>query len=254
MSEGTFQDAMKPALHLGTSGWSYAGWKGKFYPPDLARSEWLSYYASRFSTVEINMTFYRFPKPEAFRRWLELTPPDFTFTLKANRRITHLKKLRNVKSEVRYFTILADSLEEKLGCLLFQLPPQIKKDLNLLDGFLETLSAGYKNVIEFRHESWYDEVVVDKLRAAGVTFCTVSSVQVPAAMMESSDVAYFRFHGLTGGYRHRYSDEELARWAGTIGRAKARDRFVYFNNDYEAHAVDNCLKLAELLKIGDKDE
>jgi uncharacterized protein YecE (DUF72 family) len=239
--------------HLGTSGWSYPGWRGKFYPPDLPSSEWLSYYARHFSTVEINMTFYRFPKPETLQGWLERTPARFSFTLKANRRITHLKKLRNVQSEVRYFTILAESLREKLGCILFQLPPSIKKDLELLDEFLSTLSAEHKNVIEFRHESWYDEAVVEKLRARGVTFCTVSSAQVPDTSMESSTVAYFRFHGLTGGYRHKYSDEELARWAERIGGVKAEERYVYFNNDYQAHAVDNCLKLAELLKTQDKD-
>lgn len=247
------EGAMAAIYHLGTSGWSYPGWKGRFYPPDLPSSEWLSYYSGHFSTVEINMTFYRYPKPETLRGWLERTPPHFTFTLKANRQITHLKKLRNVKSEVRYFTILADSLREKLGCILFQLPPSIKKDLDLFDEFLLTLSPEHKNVIEFRHESWYDEAVVERLKTRGVTFCTVSSAQVPDTSMESPALAYFRFHGLTGGYRHKYSDEELARWAERISRAKAEERFVYFNNDYQAHAVDNCLKLAGLLKTRNKD-
>jgi uncharacterized protein YecE (DUF72 family) len=243
---------MTATHHLGTSGWSYPGWKGRFYPPELPSSEWLSYYSGRFSTVEINMTFYRFPKRETLRGWLERTPAHFTFTLKANRRITHLKKLRDVQSEVRYFTLLADSLREKLGCLLFQLPPSIKKDLELLDKFLLTLSPEHKNIVEFRDESWYDESVVERLRARNVTFCTVSSAQVPDTLMESSNVAYFRFHGLTGGHRHKYSDEELTQWAERISWAKAEERFVYFNNDYQAYAIDNCLKLAELLK--DLDE
>ncbi len=238
--------------HLGTSGWSYPGWKGRFYPPDLSSSEWLSYYAAHFSTVEINMTFYRFPKPETLQGWLERTPPQFTFTLKANRLITHLKKLRNVKNEVRYFTILADSLRERLGCILFQLPPSIKKDLELLDEFLPTLSPEHKNVIEFRHESWYDEAVAERLKTFGVIFCTVSSAQVPDTSLESSRVAYFRFHGLTGGHRHKYGDDELSLWAKRIGQARAEERFVYFNNDYQAHAAANCLKLAELLKTSDE--
>ncbi len=244
---------MAAANHLGTSGWSYPGWKGRFYPADLPASEWLSFYAGHFSTVEINMTFYRFPKPETLQGWLKKTPAHFRFALKANRQITHRKKLRNVKSEVRYFTLLADSLREKLACILFQLPPSIRKDLGLLDEFLMTLSPEHRNVIEFRHESWYDEAVGDRLRSRGVTFCTVSSAQVPDATIETSGLAYFRFHGLTGGYRHRYSDEELAHWAETISRVKAEERFVYFNNDYQAHAVDNCLKLAELLKARKKE-
>jgi uncharacterized protein YecE (DUF72 family) len=238
---------MTPVYHLGTSGWSYPGWKGRFYPADLPVREWLSFYARTFATVEINMTFYRFPKPESLRRWLELTPEHFTFTLKANRQITHLKKLKNVRSEVRYFYILADSLRERLGCILFQLPPSITLDLELLAEFLETLSPEYRNVIEFRHESWYDEKATALLRTQGVTFCTVSSAKVPKTSPETAPVAYFRFHGLTGEHRHNYSDEELEEWAGIIRRAKAEQAYIYFNNDYQAYAVNNCLKMAGLL-------
>jgi uncharacterized protein YecE (DUF72 family) len=240
---------MSSIYHLGTSGWSYPGWKGLFYPPELPSSEWLPFYARHFPTVEINMTFYRYPKPETLRGWLEKTPAHFRFTLKANRQITHLKRLRNVKSEVRYFTILAGSLRDKVGCLLFQLPPSITRDLELLEGFLSTLSPEFKNVIEFRHESWYDESVWERLRARRVTFCAVSSSQVPPTAVETSAVAYFRFHGLTGGYRYNYSDEELGRWAETIRKVNAEECFVYFNNDYQAFAVNNCRKLSGFLKL-----
>ena len=239
---------MVATYHLGTSGWSYPGWKGRFYPTDLPSSEWLPFYASHFVTVEINMTFYRFPKPETLRGWLERTPAQFSFTLKANRQITHLKKLRNVKSEVNYFNILAGSLRERLGCILFQLPPSIRRDLALLEDFLSTLSPEFKNVIEFRHESWYDEAVWERLRAHRVTFCTVSSGQVPGSPVETSPVAYFRFHGLTGGHRYNYADEELTQWAETIKAVKAEECYVYFNNDYQAYAVSNCQKLTGLLK------
>jgi uncharacterized protein YecE (DUF72 family) len=239
---------MASSYQLGTSGWSYSGWKGLFYPPDLPSSDWLTFYAGHFPTVEINMTFYRFPTPETLLGWLEKTPAHFRFTLKANRQITHLKKLRNVRSEVRYFNILAGSLREKLGCLLFQLPPSITCDLPLLKDFLSTLSPEFKNVIEFRHESWYEESVWEQLRARRVTFCTVSSGQMPGAPVETSPVAYFRFHGLTGGHRYNYADEELVQWAETIRAAKAEECYIYFNNDYQAYAVANCQKLAGLLK------
>jgi uncharacterized protein YecE (DUF72 family) len=238
---------MSAVFHLGTSGWSYPGWRGKFYPPELPSGDWLQFYAQHFATVEINMTFYRFPKPETLRGWTERTPPHFQFTLKANRQITHLKKLKNVKSEVRYFYILADSLREKLGCILFQLPPSISLNPELLEGFLETLSPHYKNVIEFRHESWYDEKVFEMLRARAVTFCTVSSAKVPKMVVETSPVAYFRFHGLTGGYRYNYRDEELAEWAEAVRSTQADESYIYFNNDYQAYAVSNCLKLGELI-------
>jgi uncharacterized protein YecE (DUF72 family) len=238
---------MPAIFHLGTSGWSYPGWRGLFYPPDLPSSDWLEFYAQHFATVEINMTFYRFPKPATLKGWLERTPPGFCFTLKANRQITHLKRLRKVKSEVRYFYILADSLRERLGCILFQLPPSIKLDLELLEEFLETLSPDYRNVIEFRDPGWYDEKVFTLMRQHKTTFCVVSSGKVPRTPVETSDVAYFRFHGLTGGYRYNYSDDELAEWAAAIKSVRATERYVYFNNDYQAYAVRNCLRLGELL-------
>lgn len=238
--------------HLGTSGWSYSDWKGRFYPEDLPQREWLPFHSQHFNTVEINMTFYRFPKVETLRGWLEKTPPDYKFTLKANRQITHLKRIKNVKSEVRYFYILADNLRDKLGCILFQLPPSITLDLDLLKDFLSTLSAEYKNVIEFRHESWYTEEVYEVLKSHKAVFCIVSSTKVPNTVIETTETSYFRFHGLTGGYRHSYSDEELKEWAETIKRTEAEECYIYFNNDYHAHAVQNCKKLNNLLQGDNK--
>ena len=198
------------------------------------------------------MTFYRFPKVETLRGWLEKTPPDYKFTLKANRQITHLKRIKNVKSEVRYFYILADNLRDKLGCILFQLPPSIALDLDLLKDFLSTLSPEYKNVIEFRHESWYTEEGYEVLKSHKAIFCIVSSTKVPNTVVETAKTSYFRFHGLTGGYRHSYSDEELKEWAETIKRTEAEECYIYFNNDYHAHAVHNCKKLNNLLQGDNK--
>jgi uncharacterized protein YecE (DUF72 family) len=236
--------------HIGTSGWSYPWWREKFYPSGLAQGDWLEFYARQFRTVEINMTFYRFPKPETLEAWKARTPQHFLFTLKANRRITHTKKLKNVKSEVRYFDILADSLGDNLGCLLFQLPPSLTKDLPLLEAFVSDLSPGYRNVIEFRHESWYAEEVFDILRPRNVVFCIVSSAKVPRSAVVTADTAYVRFHGLTGGHRYEYSEEELRQWAGEIKTLAAKECYIYFNNDYEAFAVSNALRLGELLKDG----
>lgn len=233
--------------HIGTSGWSYPGWRELFYPEELPSNDWLSYYAGHFSTVEINMTFYRFPRPETLKGWLEKTPPHFTFTLKANRQITHLKKIKNVQNEVRYFYILANSLKDKLGCLLFQLPPSIHLDLPLLEDFLATLSPEFKNVIEFRHESWYEEKVYEILRTQKAIFCTVSSAQVPSTPIVTAETAYFRFHGLTGGYRHNYSDDDLKEWAERIKKLSPKECFIYFNNDYQAHAVENAKTLEKML-------
>jgi len=234
-------------LHIGTSGWSYPGWRGLFYPEEMPSKDWFDFYARTFSTVEINMTFYRLPRPETLIGWREKAPSKFAFTLKANRRITHLKRLKNVQAELRYFYILADSLKEKLGCILYQLPPAIHLDLPLLEDFAESLSPDYKNVIEFRHESWFDEKTYETLRERGVIFCNVSSSKVPHTAVRTAETAYFRFHGLTGGYTYRYSDAELEEWAEKIRRTGAAEVYVYFNNDYEARAVENAKALAGLL-------
>ncbi|NIM59497.1 MAG: DUF72 domain-containing protein [Candidatus Aminicenantes bacterium] len=233
--------------HLGTSGWSYNDWRGRFYPEEISQKEWLPFYSQHFSTVEINMTFYRYPKPETLKGWLDKVPEDFKFTLKANRQITHRKRIKGVKNEVRYFYVLADSLGHKLGCILFQLPPFLTMDLVLLEEFLSTLSPKYKNVIEFRHESWYEDEVYKLLKSYNVIFCTVSSAKVPKDVVETAESAYFRFHGLTGGYKYSYSEKELKKWAETIRKTKVMESFVYFNNDYHAYAVENCRALREFL-------
>src|SRR5512135_2333137 len=236
------------ANHLGTSGWSYPGWRGVFYPPDLPAKTWLEFYAARFPTVEINMTFYRLPTPALLKGWFDRTPPGFRFTLKAFRLITHLKKLRGVEEDLARFYGLAETLEKKLGCVLFQLPPSLGLDLDLLASFLAALSAGHRNVIEFRHPSWYDERVFELMRRRRTAFCIVPSGRVPSTPVETADVAYVRFHGPSGRYDSSYSDAELAGWAETIRHLRASDRFVYFNNDFRGYAVSDCSRLRDLLE------
>jgi len=196
------------------------------------------------------MTFYRFPNPRVLTAWTERTPPGFTFSLKANRLITHKKRLKNVGSDVRTFDYLADRLGEKRGCLLYQLPPSLTFDPELLESFLAVLSPSHRNAVEFRHPSWYVEETYDLMRRHRVAFCTVSSTRVPDLVVETAPFGYFRFHGLTGGCRYTYQDEELRRWAEIIRSSAFEEVYVYFNNDYRAHAVFNGLRLAELLEAG----
>lgn len=237
-------------IWVGTSGWSYPGWRRLFYPPELKPADWLEYYATRFSTVEINMTFYRSPKPETLRNWLAKVPENFTFTLKASRQITHLKKLKKVEHDLEHLAFLAGQLRNRLGCLLYQLPPSLTIDLDLLSEFLSSLPSGFRHVIEFRHPSWYEPKVYDLLSQHRVTFCVVSSGRVPPELVVTSETAYFRFHGLTGGYRYRYSEEELSLWSEKISSLKVKECYVYFNNDYRAHAVYNALSLKKMLGLG----
>ncbi|MGC8747178.1 MAG: DUF72 domain-containing protein, partial [Candidatus Saccharicenans sp.] len=138
-------------IYVGTSGWSYPDWKTRFYPPELKSSEWLEFYSRHLETVEINMTFYRSPRPETLRSWAKNTPESFKFSLKANRQITHLKKLIKVEHDLEHFAFLAKQIGPKIGGLLYQLPPSITKNLDLLEAFLKSLPTGFNQVIEFRH-------------------------------------------------------------------------------------------------------
>ncbi len=199
------------------------------------------------------MTFYRFPRPETLSRWAEITPTNFTFSLKANRRITHLKRLRDVHGDLRYMYILAQSLGRKLGCLLFQLPPSIHLDLALLADFLGQLEPRFRNVVEFRHPSWHTDEVYELMRQHGAIFCLVSSRQVPATVVATAPTTYVRFHGLTGGYRYLYTEAELQTWAEELKKLEVEECFIYFNNDYQAHAVKNALELRSFLEKAPSD-
>lgn len=241
-------------FHIGTSGWSYGGWRGRFYPPELKSQEWLEFYAQNFDTVEINMTFYRSPKPETLKSWAKRTPENFKFSLKASRQITHIKKLHKVEHDVEHLAFLARQLGKKIGCLLYQLPPSLTKNLELLESFLKVLPGGFNHVIEFRHPSWYDPEVYYLLSRHKAIFCVVSSSRVPSDLIITSEVAYFRFHGLTGGYRYRYLDEELKKWAEGISQIKAQQAYIYFNNDYQAHAVFNARTLKKFLGLESPEE
>jgi uncharacterized protein YecE (DUF72 family) len=233
-------------LRVGTSGWSYDWWRGLFYPEELPSREWLAFYGRQFSTVEVNMTFYRIPRPDLLKAWAEKTPPGFKFTLKAPKRITHLKKLKDVGPEVADFSRLAGFLGHKLAGLLYQLPPSLSRDLELLKDFLAILSPAIMNVVEFRHPSWYGDDTAALLRDRGAVFCSVSSAKMPPDIVLTTPAVYVRFHGLAGGHRYNYRDEELRDWADRIRGAGAREGYAYFNNDYQAFAPANARTLQDL--------
>ena len=238
----------KRKFHIGCSGWSYKAWAGKFYPPDLKPGEWLAYYAQHFNTVEVNMSFYRFPFKNMLKGWYERTPKGFLFTLKANRMITHVKKLKGTEKLLDSFYSLADLLKEKLACILFQMPPSLRKDKHIktLEEFLKTLSPDHINVIEFRHKSWFCQEVYDLLSHHGAIFCILSAPDLPSDAVKTGRSAYIRFHGADSWYDYHYTQEELSKWAEEIKKLKV-DTSAYFNNDVNAYAPANALELAEML-------
>jgi uncharacterized protein YecE (DUF72 family) len=233
---------------LGCSGWYYDHWIGSFYPEDIKKREWLSYYSKFFNTVEINNTFYHFPSIKNLKSWYIRTPRDFVFTLKANRLITHRKKFKETKDLIDRFYELADHLEEKLGCILFQLPPMLKKDIELLESISEQLDLRRNNVLEFRDDSWFCEDVYDFLRKKSIIFCIISAPNLPKDAIKTVDLLYMRFHGKNNWYKYLYNEEELSEWKNRILNLNPKRIFCYFNNDYHANAIKNCKQLQKILK------
>ncbi len=236
-------------VYIGCSGWNYRDWRGKFYPEKLAQKNWLQFYSEEFNTVEINSTFYRFPKDETVAKWRDTVPENFKFTLKGSRFITHMKKLNEVEESVMNFNTTAGIMGKKLGSVLWQLPPSLHRDDERLNGFLQLLDPKIKNVIEFRHESWYDEEVYELLKKNKAVFCSISSPRFPEEMVSTAETGYVRFHGKgKKWYDYYYSEEELKEWAEMIKDSGLKEIFIYFNNDIHANAPENARQLRELLK------
>jgi uncharacterized protein YecE (DUF72 family) len=216
-------------IWTGTSGYNYPEWKGSFYPADLPAKKMLPYYAARFPTVEINYTFYRMPNERLVGGWAAQTPSPFKLTLKAPRRITHDSRLKNCGDLVKSFCQAAGTLGDKLGALLFQLPPSAKKDLPLLDAFLDELPPKARAAFEFRHASWLDDEVCARLGARNLALCVADSERLSTPVRVTADYAYFRLRD------EGYTPDDIKRWAATIARetASCTDVFVYFKHEDE---------------------
>lgn len=234
------------ALLVGTSGFSYADWRGRFYPPGLPQRRWLAFYARVFRTVELNATFYRLPSVQAAARWRDATPEGFVFGAKGSRYLTHMKRLGDAGAGVRRFLERVDPLRPKLAVLLWQLPPQMDRaDPARLEAFLRRLPRDLRHAFEFRSAAWYSEAICDLLDAHGAAFCEHDLVDARPPRI-TGGFRYLRFHGATGRYAGRYGRSALAPVARRL-REAGTDAFVYFNNDVGGHAIEDALDLLELL-------
>ena len=236
------------ALNVGCSGWFYWDWKGAFYPQQMPTSQWFGHYAATFDTVELNAPFYAWPTIANVKSWLaqaEGTP--LVYTVKAPELITHIERFEGTADLVADFGYVADLLGPRMGCLLFQLPPSYDYSSDRLDGILRQLQPNRRNVIEFRHVTWWNDTVYAAFREAGVIFCACSAPGLPDDLVRTTEEIYVRFHGPEKWYRYDYSDAELTTWAQRIRDSGAKRVWAYFNNDYGANAVRNGLKLRELL-------
>ena len=234
-------------IFIGCSGWNYKDWRGKFYPEKLAQKNWLEFYSSVFNTVEVNNTFYRFPRESSLLSWRETAPEEFNFTLKGSRYITHMKKLNGVEQSVADFHDAANLLNDKLSCILWQLPPNLHRNDEKLIDFCKSLNPSDKNVIEFRHLSWYDPEVYEILSRFHISFCSISSPDFPDDLICTSKIGYVRFHGEgKNWYDYYYSREQLEKWHRKIKESGVQEIYAYFNNDIGANAVKNAAELKNL--------
>ncbi len=240
-------------VRVGTSGWQYNDWAGAFYPDDCAKRRWFEYYATRFPTVEINATFYRLPRQATVQRWHDRAPDGFRFAVKGSRYLTHQKKLADPQGPVETVRQSLAPLKTYHGVWLWQLPPNLHRDVDRLEAFLSALPGSHRHAVEFRHRSWYAGEVEQALRSHGVAWVWLSDRQMPDAHPVTADFVYLRLHGLAEDegqrYRHDYSSDELEPWAECLRSAGADglDAWVYFNNDHQANAPRNAEALIELL-------
>jgi uncharacterized protein YecE (DUF72 family) len=213
-------------IYVGTSGYSYKEWKGSFYPEKIPAKEMLRFYSERLSTVEINATFYRMPQPSMLENWKEQVPPTFRFALKAPQRITHFKRLKETDEETKYFFETASVLGEQLGVVLFQLPPNMKKDLPRLETFLAQLPPETRAAFEFRHPTWFDDDVLELLRSQNRALVVSDTDDLPATHIDkTADWGYLRLR------RVQYAEENLREWLGRIRDQNWQETCLFFKHE-----------------------
>jgi uncharacterized protein YecE (DUF72 family) len=239
------------SLSIGTSGWSYDGWRNVFYPSELPKKNWLTAYSSQFSSTEINSSCYRTPTLKTATAWRDQTPRLFTFARKASKFITHWKRLgRNCENSIALMQSRLDVLGSKLAVILFQLPPNFSKDKERLCAFLNMLPPGYRYAFEFREKSWYSAEVFDTLHLNGVALCISDHADAPAPWYATARHVYISGHGPAGNYRDKYSSRTLRRWADAALEwiNEGRDVFVYFDNNQKAAAPTDARRLLKITR------
>lgn len=248
-SKTMLEDRLAGRIHIGCSGWYYWHWRGKFYPTDVPSGQYFSIYQDHFETVELNAPFYSWPTIGAVKTWIRQAEPGFVYTIKVCELITHIKRFEDTRILIEDFGYIADLLGPQMGCFLFQLPPSVHYNPDMLQSILAQLDPRHRNVVEFRHKSWWNEEVFDAFKAAGAIFCSCSGPRLPDELVRTADDIYLRFHGIEQWYRHDYSDDELMVWTERISRSGAKTVWAYFNNDRDGHSIKNARRLAELLSL-----
>lgn len=238
-----------PTINVGCSGWFYWHWQGAFYPESLPTKEWFSYYSKHFKTVELNAPFYSWPTIANVTTWQrQAGRKKFIYTIKVCELITHIKKLTGTKTLINDFSYIADLLQPRMGCLLYQLPPAFHYTPARLRQIVTQLNSKRRNVVEFRHPSWWNKAVYAALSQADIIFCSCSAPRLPDELITTTDEVYIRFHGKKKWYWYNYKDEELEVWAERFNQSGAKRIWAYFNNDHNAYAINNAKTFLKMLQ------
>lgn len=235
--------------HIGCSGFHYKHWKEIFYPKEVPQRLWFEYYCRYFNTLELNVTFYRFPDLSVFKGWYQRSTPGFSFSVKAPRLITHYKKLNECEELIDHFyKTVKEGLKEKMGCLLFQFPPRFAYTPEHLDKIIDNLDPEFPNVVEFRHSSWWNKKVYQRLKKNKISFSGMSHPLLPDNIVQNSPLLYYRMHGVPQLYQSPYSVDFLKTLGKTIeSSGKIKDAFIYFNNDVGGNAIKNAKEMIEII-------
>jgi uncharacterized protein YecE (DUF72 family) len=238
-------------IHIGTSGWHYSDWKGPFYPDGCLQKNFLSYYSQHFATVELNNSFYRLPAKDSLRAWKKSVPPEFIFSVKASRYITHMKKLKDAEAALSNLLRRIDLLKNKLGPILFQLPGRWRFNRERFFDFLEMLPDDYRYAFEFRDPSWHNGEVYAAMKTMGVAFCIYEIDHYLSPRETTADFVYVRLHGPGAAYKGRYNKKTLAGWAGAFSTWSdmGMEIFCYFDNDEQGFAPRDAGRLQRMVKV-----
>jgi uncharacterized protein YecE (DUF72 family) len=238
-----------PRLNIGCSGWFYWHWRECFYPQGKPTNQWFDHYSSKFRTVELNAPFYSWPTVATVQSWLrQVGRRQFVYTVKVSELITHVKRFVGTRGLVKDFGFIADLLGPRMGCFLFQLPPSFHYSPARLKRIVSQMDSTRRNVVEFRHKSWWNDEVYSAFRDAGIIFCSCSGPRLPDQLVKTANDIYIRFHGIKQWYRHDYSKGELAVWAQRIEDSGADRVWAYFNNDRNGYAIKNARELLRQLR------
>jgi len=226
--------------NIGCSGFHYKEWKGIFYPDGLPQSKWFRFYCEHFNTLELNVTFYRFPTEKSLEKWFISSPGEFKFSVKAPKAITHFKKFNECERMLRdFYGSIQVGLKQKLGCVLFQLPPQLRYSEELLEKIIINLDPSYKNILEFRHVSWWNPTAFQKLKKHNIIFSGISYPKLPGEVVKNNKTIYYRLHGVPVLYKSSYPEFFLEGLVKKIKRSKVSEAWIYFNNTWGTAAIEN---------------